>query len=109
MRILYFSPRKCWPVNSGARLRDYQLARQLARRASVTYIGLFDPGEQAHEPENDGFDPPEAIFERSLLLPRPSAYKAWNLLRGLAGPTPVTVLNTGTFQVPANAMTATEA
>jgi sugar transferase (PEP-CTERM/EpsH1 system associated) len=93
MRILYFSPRKCWPVNAGARLRDYQLARQLARRASVTYFGLFDPGEQAHEPENDGLDPPETIFERSLLLPKPPAYGAWNLLRGLAGPTPVTVLN----------------
>ena len=93
MRILYFSPRKCWPVNAGARLRDYQLARQLARRASVTYFGLFDPGERAHEPENDGLVPPEAIFERSLLLPKPPAYGAWNLLRGLAGPTPVTVLN----------------
>jgi sugar transferase (PEP-CTERM/EpsH1 system associated) len=93
MRILYFSPRKCWPVNAGARLRDYQLARQLARRASVTYFGLFDPGEKAHEPENDGLVPPEAIFERSMLLPKAPAYGLWNLLRGLAGPTPVTVLN----------------
>src|SRR5262245_36103122 len=93
MRILYFSPRKCWPVNAGARLRDYQLARQLARRASVTYLGLFDPGDKEHEPENDSLDAPEAIFERSLILPKAPAYGVWNLLRGLAGPTPVTVLN----------------
>ena len=93
MRILYFSPRKCWPVNAGARLRDYQLARQLARRASVSYFGLFDPAETAPEPENDGLIPPEAIFERSLVLPKAPAYGVWNLVRGLAGPTPVTVLN----------------
>lgn len=81
MRILYFPPRKCWPVNAGARLRDYQLARQLARRASVTYFGLFDPGEKAHEPENDGLAPPEAIFARSLAFPKAPAYGLWNLLR----------------------------
>ncbi|MFZ0793707.1 MAG: hypothetical protein WAM65_08055, partial [Candidatus Korobacteraceae bacterium] len=46
MRVLYFSPRICWPVISGAHLRDFYFARQLARNAQLTYIGLVnDDGE----------------------------------------------------------------
>ena len=40
MRVLYVSPRICWPLISGAHLRDFYLARQLSRKATLTYIGL---------------------------------------------------------------------
>ena len=50
MRILYFSPHECWPRDTGAKLRDYYLASQLAARCPVTYFGLRDPSEASSEP-----------------------------------------------------------
>lgn len=93
MRILYFAPRKCWPLNSGARLRDYHLARQLARHASVTYLGLCYPEEEQFASDDIGLTAPEALLERVITMPRARSYGAANLLRGLLGATPVTVLN----------------
>lgn len=93
MRILYFSNRECWPVNTGARLRDYHLALQLARRAAVTYFGLCYPGDPVYTEPNDGLAPPETVFERVLIIPKARAFTPVNLLRGLIGSTPVTVLN----------------
>lgn len=88
LKLLYFSPRECWPTNTGARLRDYHLAQQLARRCSVTYLGLRDYGESGGlEVRGD------ASFARHVLLVRERSYTAGKLLRGLVGPAPVTVLN----------------
>lgn len=85
---MYFSPRECWPLNTGARLRDYHLASQLARRARVTYLGL-----RAHmEPPAD--PPPDSSgFEHVIVAPREPAYTPWKLLRGFTGPHPVSTLN----------------
>ena len=91
MRILYLSPRKCWPVNSGARLRDYHLASQLAKHAQVTYVAICYP--EAEETSDDGLCPPESIFEKVCVLEKARSFTAGNLLRGMLGPTPVTVLN----------------
>jgi glycosyltransferase involved in cell wall biosynthesis len=84
MRLLYFSSRNYWPLTTGARIRDYQLAKYLSLRADVHYVGLCAAGDL---PAPAGFG-----LEQSLLS-RPKAYSAGNLLRGLAGPLPVTVLN----------------
>jgi polysaccharide biosynthesis protein PslH len=92
MRILYFSNRECWPVNSGARLRDYHLARQLAEHASVTYVGLPFADEIENPPADNDLPPPEQVFERILRIPKARPYTPVNLVRGLLGPTPVTVL-----------------
>ncbi len=88
MRILYFSSRECWPLNTGARLRDYHFARELAHRTSVTYMGLRNPKDPPSvEP------PAEAGFERAVLVEKDAAFTPLNLLRGAIGPVPVTVLN----------------
>jgi glycosyltransferase involved in cell wall biosynthesis len=85
LRILYFSPRPCWPLTTGARLRDYHLAGQLARGAAVTYLGIAD------EPV---FLPAESNpFERLVTVPKDRSYTFSKLLRGLIGPDPVSVLN----------------
>jgi len=86
MRLLYFSSRVCWPLTTGARIRDYQLAKYLARRAHVHYAGLSGAGIAA------AAAPPECGFGQSLLT-REKAYSVGNLIRGLAGPLPVNVLN----------------
>jgi hypothetical protein len=31
MKLLYLAPHQIWPINSGARLRNYQLVRQLPK------------------------------------------------------------------------------
>ena len=86
MRLLYFSPRDCWPLTTGARIRDYQLAKHLSLRADVHYAGLCAAGDSpVPAPASCGFE--------QTLLSREKAYSAGNLLRGLAGPLPVTVLN----------------
>jgi glycosyltransferase involved in cell wall biosynthesis len=86
MRLLYFSSRVCWPLTTGARIRDYHLAKHLSLRANVHYAGLSAAGDlPSPAPAGCG-------FEQSLLS-REKAYSAGNLLRGLAGPLPVTVLN----------------
>ncbi len=99
MRILYFSSRECWPVNSGARLRDYHLARRLAAHASVTYVGLTYPGAAQYEQAGEGLPPPEQVFERVFLIPKARAYTPVNLVRGWLGPTPVTVWNCTTPEI----------
>lgn len=88
MRILYLATRECWPLTTGARLRDYHLARELAARCSLTYVGLHDPGEP------EGQQPPQdAGFAQNLSLVRERGFTASKVIRGLAGPMPVTVLN----------------
>jgi len=94
MRILYFSPRQCWPRDTGAKLRDYYLASQLATRCPVTYLGLRDPSEASSEPPAA-----ESGFAGYHAVERESTYTPSKLLRGLIGPTPLTVLNYSSARV----------
>jgi sugar transferase (PEP-CTERM/EpsH1 system associated) len=90
MRTLYFSPRICWPILSGAHLRDFYFARHLARNAQLTYIGLVN---------EDGTGQAELLRQQLgndaqvIALRRDAAYRPANILRGLIGPTPLNVLN----------------
>lgn len=87
MRLLFFSPRPFWPLDTGAKLRDYHLARQLAMRARVTYLSFGEIGAGAANPAlADG-------FERVVTVSRPPGYTPAKLMHGLCGPVPVTVLN----------------
>ncbi len=93
MRILYFSPRQCWPRDTGAKLRDYYLASQLAARCPVTYLGLRDPAEASSEP------PADSGFAAYHAVEREATYTVSKLVRGLIGPTPLTVLNYSSARV----------
>ncbi len=91
MRVLYFSPRICWPIISGAHLRDFYFARQLARNAQLTYIGLVN--------DDDG-ETQAGLLRRQLgndaqvlALRREAGYRPANIVRGFIGPTPLNVLN----------------
>lgn len=85
--VLYFAPHPVWPINSGARLRDYHLARHLAARCEVTFVEMVPAGEEPRHP------PAESGFTRVLSFNRERAYGLLKIVRGLAGPIPVTVLN----------------
>src|SRR5579863_9536835 len=92
MRLLYFTPHQLWPANTGSRLRNYQLARQLAARFSVTFV-------QMHSSEQEQSIPPDdSAFESIVTLEKGRTYNASRILRGLIGPTPMTVLNCWSLQ-----------
>jgi len=92
MRILLFSPRDCWPADTGARLRDFHLARELALREKLTYLGF----------ERDNPSPSKSVQHIKagpageldcVLLPPPVRFSTGGLVRGLIGPLPISVLN----------------
>jgi polysaccharide biosynthesis protein PslH len=104
MRVLYFAPKPCWPPTTGAMLRNYHLARETARAASVTYLsfseedaaatGTGDPRASANPRETEEADASPARWcERVVEVARGRGYTPAKLARGALGRTPVTVLN----------------
>ncbi len=92
MRVLYLSPRVCWPLRSGAHLRDFYLARQIASHAELIYIGLETEGfDLEHDRQRERL--PELNNAEVLRLPREPGYSRANLVLGFVGPTPVSILS----------------
>jgi glycosyltransferase involved in cell wall biosynthesis len=87
VRILFISPRQCWPAHGGAKLREYHFARALAQRGELTYLHFTDPG----------FDPLTRtdlpFCHQVVALPKPKAYGTGKLVQGMVGRWPVSVLN----------------
>lgn len=93
MRILYVATRICWPVRSGAHLRDFHVALHLATHAHLTYVGL-NSGEARTQDRQVCFDPIEPFGDAEVVrVPRESGYSVGKILRGLVGPLPLVVLN----------------
>ena len=92
MRVLYFSPRICWPTISGAHLRDYYFALTLARNAELTYVGLVNESADKEAEELRQRLAPER-GTRVIALRRDKSYRPGNIVRGLTGPVPLNVLN----------------
>ena len=87
MRILFLSPRQCWPALSGAKLREYHLARALSRWAELTYVYFADAGGPPLTAADLRFD------ARVIGVPKPHVYGPWKLLQGIAGRWPLPVVN----------------
>ncbi len=88
-RILYFSTRPCWPVTSGAHLRDFHLARQLSMSHELLYLA-FDSGAGG---ASSSQRLPELNNSRVVLVPRGKGYGTLQLVRGALGSEPISVLN----------------
>jgi sugar transferase (PEP-CTERM/EpsH1 system associated) len=85
MRVLQFAPRVCWPLDTGAKLRNYHLARVLALRARVSLLAFTD-----HECLSDTLG---EIYDQVITVARGSAYTPAKVARGIVGKTPLPVLN----------------
>src|SRR6266699_2085956 len=83
MRVLFLSPRQCWPATTGAKLREFHLARQLKAKAELTVLA-FSQESMA--------DAPPFCHDLVTVSP-PERYTPWKLIRGAVGRTPVSVLN----------------
>ncbi|MEK6334144.1 MAG: glycosyltransferase [Acidobacteriota bacterium] len=85
MRILHFAPRVCWPLDTGAKLRNYHLGRVLSEKAEVTLLAFTDA--------NQSFAALESFYQQVITLPRDKGYTLSKKVRGLLGRTPLPVLN----------------
>ncbi len=93
MRILYLATRVCWPVRSGAHLRDFYVALHLSKNAKLTYIGL-DTGEGGTLAGGVSYDPIEAFSDAEVIrVRRQTKYTPTMMVRGLVGPKPLNLLN----------------
>ena len=85
MRILFISPRQCWPASNGARLREFHFLRALGARCDLTYLYFEDRDTRLQS---------RLPFCREITgVPKPAAYGPLNLARGIAGRWPLPVLN----------------
>jgi glycosyltransferase involved in cell wall biosynthesis len=97
MRILHFVPKYCFPVNTGAKLRNYYFARELSAQARVTYLSFAENHHKTEDHSVNGkektFAPLESFCERVISVPHENSYSLSKIVRGLIGRFPLTVLN----------------
>jgi sugar transferase (PEP-CTERM/EpsH1 system associated) len=84
MRVLQIAPRVCWPLDTGAKLRNYHLARVLSERAVISLLAFSD---EAGTPAELSF------YDDVIVVPRRRGYTPMKILRGALGSTPLPVLN----------------
>lgn len=85
MRVLQFAPRVCWPLDTGAKLRNYHLARVLSGPARVALLAFSESAQSGSVPGE--------VYEDVVTVPRSGGYSFGNVLRGAIGSTPLPLLN----------------
>jgi sugar transferase (PEP-CTERM/EpsH1 system associated) len=85
MSVLQFAPRVCWPLDTGAKLRNYHLARVLSQKIRITLLAFV--GREMHSPEL------KAVYKRIEMVKRDEGYSFGRVLRGATGSTPLPLLN----------------
>lgn len=87
MRILFLSPRQCWPAKSGAKLREYHFLRALGEDSEVSYIYFQEPGSYP-------LTLADLPFCRTITgVAKPPTYSKRQMLEGAAGKWPLPILN----------------
>lgn len=96
MKLLYVAIHQLWPLTTGARLRDYHLARQLASRCSLTFFEILHEGdsENARPPDDTG-------FAEIISIRKDRGYTGTKLLRGFIGPKPIHIVNLSSVRISA--------
>ena len=88
MRSLFLTTRQFWPLDTGGKLRDYHLARQLAAHSKLTYVGFRDGTETTPCPPEMAY-----LFDEMIFLDRPEPYTKATLIKGILGRQPANVIN----------------
>ena len=84
-RLLQIAPRLPWPLDTGAKLRNFHLGRVLSNEAAVTLLAFESDEARAHELAQ--------IHQNVVALPRDRHNSFSKLLRGAIGPTALPLLN----------------
>ena len=85
LRVLQFAPRVPWPPDTGAKLRNYHLARVLSEKFRMTLLAFAEPERDASALKN--------VYERIVAVNRDAGYSFGKVLRGAIGSTPLPLLN----------------
>ncbi len=83
--MLQLAPRICWPLDTGAKLRNYHLGRVLSAHAQVSLLAFVHEGEPLAIPGD--------FYEQMLTVRREPGYTPAKILRGAVGRTPLPLLN----------------
>ncbi len=89
LRVLFFAQNECWPPDTGAKLRNYYLVRELSRFAEVTYLGFMN-GQSSKVVSESGLN---AWCEEVITIPLEGAYSPAKIVRGIIGRTALPILN----------------
>jgi len=85
IRVLQIAPRVCWPLDTGAKLRNFHLGRILAQHALVTLVAFATQTQ----PRGNLQD-----FYRQVFAVRRDRHNSFlKVLRGAIGRTPLPLLN----------------
>jgi sugar transferase (PEP-CTERM/EpsH1 system associated) len=85
LHVLQFAPRVPWPLDTGAKLRNYHLARVLSQKFRMTLLAFA--GQEMHLPELKN------VYERIEMVKRDEGFSFGRVLRGATGNTPLPLLN----------------
>lgn len=85
IRVLQFAPRACWPLDTGAKLRNYHLGRVLSEHAQIVLLSFMDDGQSLGNLES--------FYQKVVPVRRDPGYTAGKILRGALGRSPLPVLN----------------
>jgi glycosyltransferase involved in cell wall biosynthesis len=88
LRLLQIAPRVPWPLDTGAKLRNYHLARTGGMSATLSAFGDDASNDRLNE-----------VYRRIVTVPRNENYSVGNILRGAFGGTPLPLLNYTTSEM----------
>ena len=83
--MLQLAPRVCWPLDTGAKLRNYHLGRVLSEHARVSLLAFIHDGEPLEIPGNS--------YQQVRTVKREPGYTFKKILRGAVSRTPLPLLN----------------
>lgn len=89
LRLLQIAPRVPWPLDTGAKLRNYHLARALSAHMEVSLVAFGDTSSSELD----------EVYRRIVSVPREENYSVGNMLRGAVGSTPLPLLNYTTTEM----------
>lgn len=97
LKVLHFVPRLSWPLNTGAKLRNYHLAKNLATHADIDLLAFSESSKTDLNFDNlrdSSYPPPPQVFYKEIaLVARDHGYTPGKLFRGALGKVPLPVLN----------------
>ena len=83
--MLQLAPRVCWPLDTGAKLRNYHLGRVLSEHAHVSLLAFIHDGEPPAIPGD--------FYQQVCTVKREPGYTFSKILRGAVSRTPLPLLN----------------
>jgi len=86
MKVLYISVRQSYPPVSGAKLRDFHLARAFGKQGALSYVFYADPGSAVSLSDFP-------FCKELVLVPRPRMYTPGKIAEAFFRNAPLPVIN----------------